>query len=125
MLRLNRSRVVGVVCLVLFIYFLVFTDSGSSGRDFRAITEAGLAKKKHTQHDLPLRGDLSDADLTKKTNDELQGILSSKDKDNLSTDDAKSSKGKESKEFENHAPAKADLEKEDICDCTCWCRCCC
>lgn len=78
MLRINRSRFIGIACLVIFIYFLVFTDSGSStSNDFRTSTEASLARIRSKHNQLPLRGDLSDEDLTRKTYQELQEILDS------------------------------------------------
>lgn len=75
MLRINRSRFVGLLCLAILIYVFLFTDSDSATSGFRANTEAGMARKASSQLDLPLRGRLSDEDLTKKTNEELQGIL--------------------------------------------------
>lgn len=75
MLRINRSRFIGILCVALLIYVFLFTDSGSATSGFRANTEAGIARKAASQLDLPLRGKLSDEDLTKKTNQELQGIL--------------------------------------------------
>lgn len=87
MLRINRSRFLGIVCVCIFIYFIAFTDSGSSGSDFRLNTEAGLLRKQQREQDLPLRGHLSDEDLTKKTNEELQGILESQSKEKMGTDE--------------------------------------
>lgn len=87
MLRLNRSRLIGIFCVLIFVYFLVFTDSGSSGSEFRANTEAGLLRKQQREQDLPLRGHLSDEDLTKKTNNELQAILAGQSKEPIGTDE--------------------------------------
>lgn len=76
MLRINRSRAIGIVCLLVFIYFLAFTDTGSTtSSDFRTSTEASLARIRSKTNQLPLRGDLSDEDLTKKTYEQLQEIL--------------------------------------------------
>lgn len=86
MLRINRGKFIGLLCLTVFIYFIVFTDSGSSTSNFRANTEAGIAKKSAREKDLPLRGSLSDEDLTKKTNDELQGILNTQSQERLLRD---------------------------------------
>lgn len=76
MLRLNRTRAIGAVCMVIFFYYLIFTDSSSTTSTFRASTEAGLARERSKQqHYSPLRGDLSDQDLTAKTQRELDAIL--------------------------------------------------
>lgn len=73
MLRVNRNRALGVACLILFVYYLVFSNDGSSATDFRSTTEAGLARK-HSKNSI-LRGDLSDQELTDQTRDKLEGIL--------------------------------------------------
>lgn len=97
MQRFNRSRFLGLLCLGIFIYFLVFTESGSSTSDFRANTEAGLARKQQREQELPLRGHLSDEDLTRKTNEELRGILSGQSKDNIAKDVDDNPLGRESR----------------------------
>lgn len=53
---------------IVLIYFIFFSGSGST--DFRKTTEASLSRRRGI-----LRGDLSDKDLTAKTNRELQAIL--------------------------------------------------
>lgn len=104
MLRLNRSRAIGIACLVIFIYFLIFTDSGSTTTsDFRTSTEDSLARIRSKTKQLPLRGDLSDEDLTKKTYEELQGILESQKEKNSDhtqkmTHDVKNAKVPEAEE---------------------------
>lgn len=99
MLRINRSRFFGIFCLTVFIYFLLFTDSGSSSSsDFRTSTEAGLARIRAKQNQLPLRGDLSDEDLTKKTYEELRGILASQSKETLKKDEEGNSIGRDSRQ---------------------------
>lgn len=64
----------------------MFTESGTTNSNFRANTEAGLSRKQQREQDLPLRGHLSDEDLTKKTNDELQSILSSQSRESMGKD---------------------------------------
>ncbi|KAK5073936.1 hypothetical protein LTR64_006924 [Lithohypha guttulata] len=112
MLRINRSRLVGLLCLTLFVYFLVFTESGSSAGEFRANTEAGLARKQQREQELPLRGHLSDEDLTKKTNDELQGILSSQSKEQPAKDTDGNSAGSTYREPQHNKPSVEDVAKQ-------------
>lgn len=109
MLRINRSRFIGIACLTIFIYFLVFTDSGSTTTsEFRTSTEASLARIRSKHNQLPLRGDLSDEDLTRKTYQELQGILESqKEKAQKMTHDVKDSKVPEAEEDPVAASRKA------------------
>jgi len=114
MIRLNRSRFLGIVCLTLFIYFILFTDSGSSATEFRANTEAGLARKRQREQDLPLRGHLSDEDLTKKTQDELQGILNSPSREGVRKDEHGNIIGRIYREPHHDAPTRADLERDGM-----------
>jgi len=114
MLRLNRSRFLGIVCLAVFIYFLVFTDSGSSSSAFRANTEEGLARKWQREKSLPLRGHLSDEDLTKKTHDELQGILNSPSREGVKKDQNGNPVGREYREPKHDAPSQADLARQGM-----------
>lgn len=114
MIRLNRSRFLGIVCLTIFIYFLVFTDSGSSSTQFRANTEAGLARRRQREQDLPLRGHLSDEDLTKKTHDELQGILNSPSREGVKHDELGNNIGRVYREPQHDAPTRADLERQGM-----------
>lgn len=111
MIRLNRSRFLGIVCLVTFIYFLLFTDSGSSSSEFRANTEAGLARKGQREQNLPLRGHLSDEDLTKKTHDELQGILNSPSREGVKKDEYGKPVGRVYREPQHNAPTREDLTR--------------
>lgn len=111
MIRLNRSRFLGIVCLVTFIYFLLFTDSGSSSSEFRANTEAGLARKQQRERNLPLRGHLSDEDLTKKTHDELQGILNSPSREGVKKDEYGKPVGRVYREPQHDAPTHEDLAR--------------
>lgn len=110
MLRINRSRFIGIACLVIFIYFLVFTDTGSSN-DFRTSTEASLARIRSKQNQLPLRGDLSDEDLTKKTYEELQDILESQSKDTTTKDEDGSSQGRSGRDSVPNTPVEEPDEK--------------
>lgn len=113
MLRINRSRFIGIACLTLFIYFLVFTDTGSTtSSDFRTSTEAGLAKAR-SKHNLPLRGDLSDEALTKKTYEELQGILNSQSKDGMKKDADGNNVGRNGKERTSTEVQKDVKEKNE------------
>lgn len=112
MFRLNRSRLLGIFCVVVLLYFLVFTDSGSSASEFRANTEAGLARKQQREQELPLRGHLSDEDLTKKTNDELQGILSSQSKEKMGTDPDGNTLGRQYQDSTHNMLSKEDLSKD-------------
>lgn len=114
MIRLNRSRLIGIICLVTFIYFLMFTDSGSSSSEFRANTEAGLAQKRHREQDLPLRGHLSDEDLTKKTQDELHGILNSPSREGVKKDQYGNPVGRVLREPEHRAPTVEDLSRQGM-----------
>lgn len=121
MQRLNRSRFLGLLCLGIFIYFLVFTESGSSTSEFRTNTEAGLARKQQREQELPLRGHLSDEDLTRKTNEELRGILSGQSKDGAAGDAEDDSVGRESRNLEQDSSpvvGQEPLLKDQIVDST-------
>ncbi|EXJ85056.1 hypothetical protein A1O3_05731 [Capronia epimyces CBS 606.96] len=67
MAGMRRGQALGLACGLVLIYFLFFAGSDT---DFRRTTEASLARRRGV-----LRGDLSDADLTAHTNQELQRIL--------------------------------------------------
>jgi len=114
MIRLNRSRFLGIACLTIFIYFLLFTDSGTSSSEFRANTETGLARKRQREQELPLRGHLSDEDLTKKTHDELQGILNSQSREGVKKDEHGDTVGRVSREPQHDAPTRDHLRKEGM-----------
>lgn len=64
---MRRSQALGLAFGIVLIYFLFFCGSDT---DFRTSTEASLSRRRGV-----LRGDLSDEDLTAKTNRELQMIL--------------------------------------------------
>jgi hypothetical protein len=64
----RRGQALGLVLGLVIVYFLFF--SGSDTTDFRRTTEASLSSRRGV-----LRGHLSDADLTARTNQELQEIL--------------------------------------------------
>ena len=97
--------------MVVFVYFVVFTDSGSSASNFRANTEAGIARMRQREKDLPLRGSLSDEDLTKKTNDELQGILNGHSQERLGSGSGKASDNIPQVSSPK-SPTKADSKKK-------------
>lgn len=114
MIRLNRSRFLGIVCLTIFIYFLLFTDSGTSSSEFRANTEAGLARKRQREQELPLRGHLSDEDLTRKTHEELQGILNSPSREGVKKDEHGNTVGRTERIPQHETPSHDGSKKEDI-----------
>lgn len=70
--RSRRTQYIAIVASLVLIYVLFFS-SESSNTDFRQTTENAIARK----HGV-LRGDLSDEDLTARTNDKLQEILAGK-----------------------------------------------
>ncbi|KAL2430587.1 hypothetical protein ABEF95_011427 [Exophiala dermatitidis] len=63
----RRGQALGLALAIVLIYLLFFSGSNT---DFRRRTEASLSRRRGV-----LRGDLSDADLTAKTNKELQLVL--------------------------------------------------
>jgi glutaredoxin len=65
----RRPQAVILALAIILIYILFFSSSGTH-TDFRKNTEASLSRRRGI-----LRGDLSDKDLTAKTNRELQSIL--------------------------------------------------
>lgn len=74
MFRLNRTRVASILCLALFLYYLLFTESASTS-SYRASTEAALARQRSSRHRSPLRGDLSDEELRDKVKIELEEVV--------------------------------------------------
>ncbi|EXJ86225.1 hypothetical protein A1O1_06595 [Capronia coronata CBS 617.96] len=67
MASMRRGQALGLAFGIIVLYLLFFSGSDT---DFRKTTESSLARRRGI-----LRGDLSDADLTAKTNRELQMIL--------------------------------------------------
>ena len=71
--RGRRTQIITLLVSLALIYVLFFSSESTPSQSFRSRTESAIARK-HS----PLRGDLSDEDLTTQTNDKLAEIVSKK-----------------------------------------------
>ena len=71
--RSRRTYLILALAALILLYMLFFSSESST--DFRRTTESALGRK----HNSVLRGELSDEDLTARTNGKLQEILDGKD----------------------------------------------